>query len=121
MNKRILLALIPLLIGYAGSASAQSMRALSNGFSIGRSTGISSNFRQISDSEANLIIDILSQNVKGDSTGHIRAIPDKNYTIINKLDPFNIVINRNSNSGGSSETRINNSVFSGNSHSIFMQ
>ena len=120
MNKKILILLTPIFLS-AGNASAQSMQALSNGFSIGRSTGISSNFLQISNSEANLIIDILNQNVKGDSTGFDRAIPDKNYSIVNKLDPFSIVINRNSNSGGSSETRINNSVFSGHSHSIFMQ
>ena len=63
MNKKILILLTPIFL-FAGNASAQSMRALSNGFSIGRSTGISSNFLQISNSEANLIIDILNQNVK---------------------------------------------------------
>lgn len=120
MNTKIIILSIALLL-FGENASAQSMSALYNGFSIGRSTGISSNFLQVSQSESNLLIDILTQNVKGDSTGYNRAIPDKNYSIDNKLDPFSIVINRNSNSGGSSETRINNSVFSGHTHSIFMQ
>ena len=119
-NKKILIPLLFLLLT-PGNASAQSMRALSNGYSIGRSTGISSNFLQLSNSEANLIIDIFTQNLKGDSSGYSRAIPDKNYSIVNKLDPFSIIINRNSNSGGSSETRINNSVFSGHNHSLFLQ
>jgi len=121
MITKIFLSFLFLLIASADKASSQSMRALSNGFSIGRSTGISSNFRQISHAEANYLIDILEQNISGDSTGYSRAIPDKNYSINNKLEPFSIVINRNSNNAGSSETIINNSVFSGHSHSIFMQ
>ena len=121
MSKKIFILIITFLLTSVGKASAQSMRALSNGFSVSRSTGISSSFLQLSNSEANLIIDILTQNVNGDSSGYARAIPDENYSIENVLDPFSIVINRNSNSGGSSETRINNSVFSGHNHSIFMQ
>ena len=70
-----------LLITSSQSAAAQTMRALSNGFSIGRSSGISSTFRQITHSEANAIIDISSQNVSGDSSGYTRAIPDDNYTL----------------------------------------
>ena len=119
-NKYLILATL-LLFSNSQNACAQSMRALSNGFSIGRSTGISSNFRQISHSEANHLIDILKQNISGDLTGYERAIPDKNYTIDNNLDPFSIVINRNSNTSGSSETNITNSVFSGHNHNIFMQ
>ena len=121
MKSKHLILTTLLFFSTAQSAYAQSMRALSNGFSIGRSTGISSNFRQISNSEANHLIDILKQNISGDLTGYERAIPDKNYTIVNDLDPFSIVINRNSNTGGSSETNITNSVFSGHSHNIFMQ
>ena len=121
MNKKLLTCVVALLITSSQSATAQTMRALSNGFSIGRSSGISSSFRQISSSEANAIIDILSQNVTGDSSGYPRAIPDDNYTIKNNLEPFNIVIERDTNSAGSSETIINNSAFSGFNHSIFLQ
>lgn len=121
MMNKTLAGISIVLIASCSSASAQTMRALSNGFTIGRSTGISSNFRQISNSEANAIVDILSQNVDGDSSGYPRAIPDKNYSIANELEPFSITINKNTNSAGSSETRINNSVFSGHSHSIFAQ
>ena len=121
MNKKLLTCFFAWLITSSQGATAQTMRALSNGFSIGRSSGISSTFRQITHSEANAIIDILSQNVSGDSSGYTRAIPDNYYTIKNNLEPFNIVIERDTNSGGSSETLINNSAFSGHNHSIFMQ
>ena len=121
MNIKVLLSFSFLFLALGEEASAQSMRALSNGFSLGRSSGISSNFRQISNAEANSIIDIFTQNITGDSKGYSRAIPDQNYTIDNKLDPFSVVINRNSNSAGSSETIINNSAFSGFSLNIFTQ
>ena len=121
MNKKILASILFLFITSSESASSQTMRPLSNGFSIGRSSGISSNFLQISNSEANALVDILSKNVSGNLSGHPRAIPDDEYTINDNLIPFSIIINKNSNSGGSSETRINNSVFSGHTHSIFVQ
>ena len=121
MYLKILLSIVFLLFTSGDRVSAQVMRALSNGFSIGRSSGISSNFLQISKGEANNLIDIQSKNVSGDSSGYPRAIPDQFYTIDDELVPFSVIINNNSNSGGSSQTRINNSVFTGHSHSIFLQ
>jgi len=121
MSKKLLTCVAVFLFTSIQSATAQTMRALSNGFTIGRTSGISSTFRQITHSEANAIIDILTQNVSGDSSGFPRAIPDDNYTIDNNLEPFSIVIERDTNSSGSSETFKNSSFFSGHNHSIFMQ
>ena len=87
MNIKILLSFFFLLFALGDKASGQSMRALSNGFSYSRTSGISSNFRQITHAEANSLIDIFTQNISGDSTGYTRAIPDQAYTIDNKLDP----------------------------------
>lgn len=121
MYLRIIPAILFLLFTSGERVSAQVMRALSNGFSIGRSTGISSNLLQITKSDSSNLIDIQTKNVSGDSSGYPRAIPDHFYTIDDEEVPFSIIINNNSNSGGSSQTRINNSVFSGHSHSIFLQ
>ncbi len=103
------------------NAYAQRITPLSNGFSIGRSTGISSSFRQISKSESNVLIDIVTKNVVGDGSGYDRIIPDDYYKVVNPQEPFGVVQERDSNSAGTSETMINNSSFVGFSHSVFSQ
>jgi len=103
------------------NAYAQRLTPLSNGFSIGRSTGISSTFRQISKSESNVLIDVLTKNVVGDGSGHDRIIPDDYYNIVNPQEPFAVVQERDANNAGTSETMINNSSFVGFNHTVFSQ
>jgi hypothetical protein len=121
MNKALLVSSIifSLSIFDSYAAQAQSMTPLVNGFSIGRSNGISSNFTQITRSESNVLIDIVKKNVVGNSTGLDRIIPDSSYKVIDNDQSFSIVQNKNTNNSGSSETIRQNSAFTGFNHSIF--
>ena len=122
MKNTFLLLLASLSFSFISSldADAQTVTPHVNGFTIGRSNGISSNFLQISRSESNVLIDILTKNVSGNGTGIDRIVPDSSYEMVNDLRSFSIVQNKNTNNSGESETVINNSAFSGFNHSIFL-
>ena len=115
-----LLASLSFLFIPSLDAEAQSLTPRVNGFTIGRSNGISSQFLQISRSESNVLIDIVTKNVTGNGSGIDRIVPDSSYEMINDLRSFSVVQNKNTNNSGESETVINNSAFSGFNHSIFL-
>ena len=101
-------------------ARSQSLRPTTNGFSFGRSSGISSSFTQISRSEANYLVDIVTKNVSGNDSGIERFVPDQFYSTIDDQKSFSVLFNKSGNTSGSSETVIRNSAFSGFSNTIFL-
>lgn len=106
-----------LWLAAASPGLSQQIMALNNGFTIGSSSGQTSFYRQVSNSEASVLLRQLSTNVSP-AAG---SAQDPRYTITNPLEPFSISNERHSRSAGSSTTSIGGGFFSGFNMSVFYQ
>lgn len=96
---------------------AQQVVPSTNGFTIGTSTGRTSFYRQESRSEVNALFQQIKTNVAPASNPGGQAV----YSIVNNLDAFNLVNERQTQSAGDSATSIGGAAFTGFNFSVFSQ
>lgn len=113
-------AVLAALLGIHGAftaARAQQVVPSTNGFTIGTSTGRTSFYLQVSRSQANALLQQIKTNVAPVSGPGGKAV----YSIVNPLEAFNLVNERQTKSAGDSTTSIGGAAFTGFNFSVFSQ